>query len=63
MPSEICRADFVVREDYRVLARCEVEIEVPEGHPNIALFYQKTAGAAVRWCACRAWRWTRSGAS
>ncbi len=49
MPSEICRADFVVREDYRVLARCEVEIEVPEGHPNIALFYQKTAGAAVRW--------------
>lgn len=49
MPNDICRADFVVREDYRVLARCEVEIEVPEGHPNIALFYQKTAGAAVRW--------------
>ena len=50
MQTEIFRTAAVVRGDYRVLARCEVEIEVPEGHSNFALFYQKTAEAAVRWC-------------
>ena len=50
MQTEIFRTAAVVRGDYRVLARCEVEIEVPEGHANFALFYQKTAEAAVRWC-------------
>lgn len=49
MQTEILRENAVVREDYRILARCEVEIEVPEGHANFALFYQKTAEAAVRW--------------
>lgn len=49
MELECCRAGAAIREDYRVLANCEVEIQIPKVYPKVLLFYQKMAAAAVRW--------------
>lgn len=49
MQTEPCRAGTIVKADYCALVRCEAEFEVPEGYPNVLLFYQKAAAAAVRW--------------
>ncbi len=50
METECCRAGTIVKEDFRVLVRCAVEIQVPQENPAALSFYQKTAEAAVRWC-------------
>ncbi len=47
METECLRAGAVIREDYRILVKCEVEIRAPKEYAKALLFYQKMASAAV----------------
>ena len=49
MGFESCRAYVIVKEDGRVLVRCDAEIRIPEGYPIALSFYQKAAETATRW--------------
>ena len=49
MNTEQCRAHTVLREDHRTLLRVDVEIVIPSGNETVRTFYEKIAGAAVRW--------------
>ena len=49
METEKCRAQAIVREDYRTLVHADAEIEIPSGMEKVTAFYRSVVRAAVRW--------------
>ncbi|MBE6530148.1 MAG: hypothetical protein E7680_06100 [Ruminococcaceae bacterium] len=49
MELECFRTGTVVKEDYRILAKCEIEFQIPKEYTKVGIFYQKMAEAGIRW--------------
>ncbi len=49
MENECFRTGATIKEDFRILVKCEVEMQLPKDIPLIMPFYQKMGDAAIRW--------------
>lgn len=49
METESYAAHSVVKEDYHILAKCDVSIELPKGVQKAVFFYREMAKAMIRW--------------
>ena len=49
MRNESFRTGITIKKDFRILVKCEVEMQVPKEVPLVLPFYQKMGDAAIRW--------------